>query len=204
MSGRRKTDKRKCRVSTRDNRLMNQMKGYNRLEEHERGVKEMDQDLKIRSGENRMTPARRASLRNSQNNNNTRISFTSDTNTNSVALQFLRDKGNMMDSVKDKLRKLLNPKKVASEKDGWSRVGATRESLLHGWSKYSKCRSKITQYQGFSDYPSDHVTFLESGEEHPKRLVKCFTCNQDMESTGEYYMNEGKCLHKSCLESLIL
>ncbi len=210
--GKKKADRRKTRVSTRDMRMLLEITSQNKKEAHHEEVKEMDKELKNLSGENRRTPNN--SIRSSDSARQSLGSITSEQNI--TILQFMQDRSAMVNSVKERLRKIQNTKKEKSEKRGkekegkkkrylmeyWDDMGINRNSLGKNWNKLNPYRSKIVEHSG--SYPGTFVETLTSGQEHPKRFVECYCCGKYINSMEKMEMMEnGLCLHENCLVTMI-
>jgi len=193
--------------------MLSQITIQTRHEQHQEKVKILDKELKNLSGENRR------SSNNARTSEGSRTSIGSISENNSNAYQFMQDKSLMMNSVKDRLRKMQNIKKEKnSDKkikdkdykkknritDSWTSSGTTRGILGNEWEKFSKQRCRIAQYNGFPNYSDNKVEYLFPGEEHPKRNIECYCCGNFINSNALFEMHKrGICIHPTCMMNLM-
>ena len=190
-----------------------------RNEEHSEKVRELDAEYKNRSGESR----RRTSSSSRNSGESPRLSLDSTTTEqNNFSLQFNQVKSSINCSVKDRLKKMQNPKRPAHAQDTWSKEGASRSSLGNAWNSYArfrcrcetsafcrdpvsscKCGDEDSSEEG-KDYPDPSVLHMEEGQEHPKRAVECYACGKYEDTMSQLVIMRGdSSVHPACLSKLL-
>lgn len=194
-----------------------QMTNQTKQEVHQEEVKEYDAELKNLSGENRRaSSSRRSSVRSSEGS---RISIGSiSSEQNITAFQFMQDRSAIMNSVKDRIRKMQNVKKEKGEKRGKEKDTKNRKKAADTWSVFGPNRVVLGKYWlkrhgeqqqdnspgKYVDFPYSQVDYLFPGQDHPQRSVECYCCGKPMNSM-EYMQifDRGICIHDACMSNLM-
>lgn len=192
-----KSDHRKTKVSTRDSRMFLDVKRKVKEEDHLNKVKEMEEEFKNITGE-----GKKYSKKNDSENNSENII----SNKNMIAIKFIQEKNKIINSVKDKIRKMQKIPKDKNIKnfDMLNQYGFNRFILGKKWKKLNSIKSKIYQYKGFNYFPNSISEYHYSNNEHINRFVECYTCGKIMNTINDdiILFERGESLHKICFDNL--
>lgn len=215
MSGRR--GRKEGRVSTKDMRMLLQMTGQNRQEEHDKNVKLLDLEMKNISGMNRKLSDSRLSSKDTVSSKDSIDCFPSEITKNEHGLQFVRDNTFITNSVKEKLRKLQSAKKESEKKTKKSKKKFQLSEYKKDYDVWTKFlnRLRINSERNIHSELLNDSTFQSSnnivisdniypGQEHITRGTLCFICGkcENTCSNSIIVSQDGETFHTKCFNSL--
>lgn len=190
-----KKDRRRCKISTKDKRILTKISNQSKFEQHDEYVKGLEAEMRNISGESRRPSSTRSSLNSSKQSPNGSIDISIGGEISTKSIQFLRDKSEMYDSIKDRLKKARDVKRVSITP---TKHPIDRDILGNAWNEYRHITSTT-----FDDTVKEEmiVDFFRNGEEHPRKKIKCVCCSNPIPSTGTLVtLPDDQCMHSECLK----